>query len=73
MPKPKIDTPFVGKIVLIVWIAFTSLYFVYSEYNHLFNIVSKSAYNQGLTEAALSIVQESKKCQPVPVNVSGTG
>ena len=65
MPKSKINTDVILKVILIAWIAFTSLYFIYTEYGRLTNFV----YNKGMTDAAVRVIEESQKCQPVPVNV----
>ena len=69
MFKNKLSTGQVWKIVLIVWLVFTTLYLVYGEYNRLTNYVAKNAYNQGLTTAVTQIITESEKCQAVPINV----
>jgi len=69
MFKDKVCSCKVWKIVLIVWIVFTTLYLIYGEYNRLANYVAKNAYNQGLTTAVTQIIAESEKCQPVPINV----
>jgi hypothetical protein len=56
-------------IALIVWLIFATLYVVYGEYNRLSKFVANRAYNAGLQEAVTQIITESKKCQPIPVNV----
>lgn len=59
----------VGKIVLIVWLVFTTLYLVYGEYSRLTNFVAQSAYNQGYRDSATQLVAEVSKCQPVPITL----
>jgi len=70
MFKDKICSCKIWRIVLIVWVVFTTLYLVYGEYNRLANYVAKNAYNQGLTTAVTQIITESEKCQPIPINVN---
>jgi hypothetical protein len=69
MFKDKICSCTVWRIILIVWIIFTTLYLIYGEYNRLANYVAKNAYNAGITTAVTQIIAESEKCQPVPINV----
>jgi len=69
MFKDKICSCKVWKIVLIIWLVFTTLYFFYDGYDRLANYVAKNAYNQGITTAVTQIITESEKCQPVPINV----
>jgi len=59
----------VWKIVLIVWLVFTTLYFFYDGYDRLANYVYKNGYNTGITTAVTQIITESEKCQPIPINV----
>ena len=69
MFKDKICSCTVWRIILIVWIIFTTLYLIYGEYNRLTNYVAQRAYNQGITTAVTQMITESEKCQPVPINV----
>ena len=62
------ENSFVKKI-LIGWLVFVSLYFIWGEYNHLRNAIARSAYTSGFTDAATKLLEESKKCQPIPINV----
>lgn len=55
------------KIVLIVWIAFASLYVIYGEYNRLKVFVAQRAYTQGVTDSVIQLMQQSQTCQPIPV------
>ena len=69
MFKHKCNSGKILHIVLIVWLIFATLYVVYGEYNRLNNIVAARAYNAGISEAVTQIINESQKCQPVPINV----
>lgn len=60
------DMP-IGKIILIVWIVFASLYVVYGEYQRLQRVVANTSYNRGLSTAVNQLISESAKCQPIPV------
>jgi hypothetical protein len=69
MLKDKVCSCKVWKIVLIVWLVFTTLYLVYGEYSRLQNFVANRAYNKGLADAVGQIITESQKCQAIPINV----
>lgn len=56
------------KIVLIVWLVFSVLYVLGSEYNRLKNFVAASSYDRGLRDAVVRVIQESQQCQPFPVS-----
>ena len=68
MKTPRL--PF-AKIVLIVWLVFTSLYLVYGEYSRLTNFVAQGAYSQGYRDSVAQLLTEVAKCQPVPINFEG--
>ena len=59
------------KILLIVWLAFTSVYFVYGEYNHFKVYVAKASYTQGVQDSVAQLMAEAAKCQPIPVQANG--
>lgn len=59
----------ISKIVLIVWLVFTTLYLVYGEYSRLTGFVAQTAYNQGYRDSATQLVAEVTKCQPVPITL----
>ena len=59
----------VSKIVLVVWLVFTTLYLVYGEYSRLTNFVAQNAYQQGYSDSVTRLVAEVTKCQPVPITV----
>jgi len=56
-------------LVLIVWTLLATVYVVYGEYNRLTNYVAARAYSSGIHDAVVRIVDESAKCQPLPINV----
>ena len=55
------------KVILIVWIAFASLYVVYGEYTRLNVVVAQRSYNTGLRDAVNQLIQQAQTCQPIPV------
>ena len=59
------------KIILIVWLAFTSVYFVYGEYNRIKLYVAKVAYTRGFQDSVTQLMAEAAKCQPIPVQSDG--
>ena len=63
----KIDTQKVWRVIFVIWIAFATIYVVYSEYSRLNNYV----FEQGKRAAVQAIVAESEKCQPVPIYIGG--
>ena len=69
MFKHKCNPGKIFHIIVLIWLIFATLYVVYGEYNRLNNYVAARAYNAGLQEAVTQIITESKKCQPIPVNV----
>lgn len=64
------DVP-VFKIILIVWLAFTSVYFVYGEYTRLKVFVAKASYTRGVQDSIGQLMVEAAKCQPIPVSNNG--
>lgn len=58
----------IGKVLLLVWIVFASVYVVVGEYNRVNNFIAKIAYNQGMTNAVVQVIQQASTCQPVPVS-----
>lgn len=60
----------VGKIIVIVWLALSTLYVVYGEYSRLANYVARSAYDQGFRDSLTQLVSEVNKCEnPIPVTI----
>jgi hypothetical protein len=55
----------IGKIVLIAWVVFATLYVIVGEYNRMQNYV----YNAGISKAVSTIITQSQKCQAVPVTM----
>lgn len=56
-------------LVLVIWTILATAYVAYGEYNRLTNFVAARAYNAGIRDAVVRIVDESAKCQPLPINV----
>ena len=57
------------KIILIVWVAFSILYVAYNEYNRFSMFVMQRSYQQGMADAVGKIIDESKTCKALPINV----
>lgn len=55
------------RIILIIWIVFASLYVAYGEYKRLTVYVAQTSYTRGVTDSVAKLMQESQKCQPIPV------
>ncbi|MFH0838242.1 MAG: hypothetical protein V1880_03175 [Patescibacteria group bacterium] len=55
------------KVIVIIWIAFASLYVVYNEYNNFKVLVAQRAYNTGLRDAVNKLIQQAQTCNPIPV------
>lgn len=51
------------KVLLIVWIIFTSVYFFYAEYKNLKIFIAEIAYNKGTEETVKQIVKQAEQCQ----------
>lgn len=67
----KSKKPIVLKVILIVWVIFTTLYLIYGEYSRLNNYVAQSAYKKGYQDSIMRLVSESSSCQPIPVGIGG--
>ncbi len=61
------------KIVLIVWVAFSVLYVGYTQYQYFTKVVASSAYQHGLSEAVMQVIQQAQKCDPFQVQIDGRG
>jgi len=59
------------KVIAIIWIVFASLYVVYGEYQRVQVMVAQRAYNSGLRDAAVQLIQQSQTCKAVPITVDG--
>jgi len=57
------------KIVIIIWLIFTTLYLVFSEYNRLNFVVGQTAYNSGVHDTLAQIMAGASQCQPVPLTI----
>lgn len=55
------------KVIAIVWIIFASLYVVYGEYQRVKVLVAQRAYNTGIRDSVIQLLEQSKTCQPIPV------
>ena len=71
MPPTPIKRAPVLKIILIVWLVFSTLYVVYNEYNRLRFYVAKASYTQGVQDTVGQLMQEASKCQPIPITSNG--
>ncbi len=56
-----------AKIILVVWLVFSALYVLRGEYNRLSFIVADTAYNRGVGDTAMRLINQSKECKPIPV------
>ncbi len=61
------------KIVLIAWVVFSILYVGYTQYRYLTNFVASTAYQRGLSEAVVQVVQQAQKCEAFQVQIDGQG
>ena len=57
-----------AKILLFLWIVFASIYVVVGEYNRINRYVAQVAYNQGMSNAVVQLIQQASTCQTVPVS-----
>jgi len=62
--------PPVLKIILILWLAFASVYVVYNEYTRIKIYVAKAAYTRGVQDSVTQLMAEAAKCQPIPVTAN---
>lgn len=60
------------KIVVAVWLIATTVYVGYNEYVRLSFTIGR-AYNAGISNAVNRLIDESQKCEPVPVSANGRG
>ena len=60
------------RFIFIAWLVFATLYVVYNEYNRLNNYVAQRAYNAGVTNSVMQLMEQAKTCQPIPVKANGT-
>jgi len=58
------------KIILLVWLVFTSLYFVWGEYQRLSQFVFQQGVEQGRFETTSGIIQAAQACQPFSVYIA---
>ena len=58
------------RTLLIAWLLFATAYFIYSQYKFFVNIVAESSYEHGRFDEALSMIEDSKSCQPIPVSAN---
>lgn len=56
------------KVIGIIWIIFASLYVVYGEYQRVKVLVAQRAYNSGIRDSVIQLIEQSQSCQPIPVN-----
>jgi len=59
------------KVLLIVWLAFTSVYFVYGEYSRVKLYVAQASYSKGIQDSIVQLAAEATKCQPIPIQANG--
>ena len=57
------------KFILFAWLIFTSIYFVWAEYQRLNHYVYGQGITSGIEEAASTIIELAQKCEPFPVFV----
>jgi hypothetical protein len=55
------------RIALIVWLVFTTFYFLYGEYNHFRNFV----YKKGWHDSTDKVVEGVSACQPYTIEWQG--
>ena len=61
----------VTKIILLVWLVFTSLYFVWGEYQRLNQFVFQKGVEQGRFETTSGVIQAAQECRPFSVYIPG--
>lgn len=57
------------KILVLAWLAFATIYVVYSEYNRIGVMVAENAYNKGYQDSVAQLMVEADKCEPFPANL----
>jgi len=61
------------KIVIIVWVIFSVLYVIYTQYQYLVNYVGQNAYQRGLTDAVAQVIQQAQTCKEFPITIGNQG
>jgi len=61
------------KIVIIVWVIFSVIYVIYTQYLYLVNYVGQNAYQKGLTDAVAQVIQQAQQCKEFPVTIGNQG
>ena len=61
--------PSIKKIILIVWVVFSICYVAYNEWSRFSLYVMQRSYQQGVADAVGKVIDESKTCKALPVNV----
>lgn len=57
-------------VIFLIWVVFTSVYFILSEYARLTHFVYDQGVSQGNQLAISSVIELSRSCQPFRVYVA---
>ncbi|MBN2095789.1 hypothetical protein JW752_00105 [Candidatus Peregrinibacteria bacterium] len=63
----------VGKIILVVWVAFSILYVGYTQYRYFQTFIANQAYQTGLKDAVVKVIQQAQECKAFPVTIGEQG
>ncbi len=58
----------IAKVLLLVWIVFATVYVVVGEYNRINRFVAQVAFNNGMSNAVVQLIQQASTCQAVPIS-----
>jgi len=57
------------KVILIVWLVFSIGYVAWGEWTRFNVFVMQRSYQQGVADAVGKVIEESKTCKALPINV----
>jgi len=63
----------IGKIILIIWLAFSILYVGYTQYRYFQAFIASQAYETGLKDAVTKVIQQAQECKAFPVTIGEQG
>ena len=63
----------VFRIVVLVWIVFSILYVGYTQYNYFRKYIADAAYQKGLSDAVVQVIQQAQKCEAFPISIDKQG